>query len=66
MFTYTFYEEDDTSAWPNNQLNLLTTYKRIEDQFWMQYTLRYYYVEFHGCQKRRQLNVVVINGCCCY
>ena len=51
MFMYTFYEEDDTSAWSNNQLILLIMYKRIEDQFWMQYTLRYYMLSFTVAKK---------------
>ena len=40
MFMYIFYEEDDTSAWSNNQFILLVMCKWIEDQVWMQYTLR--------------------------
>ena len=39
MFMYIFYE-DDASAWPNNQFILLVMGKWIEDQVWMQYTLR--------------------------
>ena len=40
MFMYIFHEEDDASAWSNNQFILLVMYKWIEDQVWMQYTLR--------------------------
>ena len=40
MFMYIFYEEDDASTWSSNQFILYVIYKWIEDQVWMQYTLR--------------------------
>ena len=40
MVMYIFYEEDDASAWLKNQFILLIKYKWIEDQVWIQHTLR--------------------------
>ena len=40
MFMYIFYEKDDASNWSKNQFILSIMYKWIEEQVWVQYTLR--------------------------